>query len=172
MTGLMNKNSQQEEFSYAYIKAVASTAGFSVANESRVMDNAGIDLTIRSPGLIGQVMFPQFDAQVKCTSDEGIIKEEFINFPLKVHNYNQLVDTRPINPQILVVVIVPKDVDRWLNISEEQTLMKKCGYWLSLKGKNRMSNNSSVTVKISRKNLFTPQLLLEIMDKIGRYEEL
>ncbi len=87
----MDLNTQKEMFSYAYIEAVASVAGYSVCRKDRPMDNAGIDLSIEA-GEVGEVLFPRIDAQVKCTASETIRKENCIKFPLPVNNYKTLIN--------------------------------------------------------------------------------
>ncbi len=42
----MDRNPEKEQFSYAYVRAVATVAGYSFEEKSRPLDNAGIDLTI------------------------------------------------------------------------------------------------------------------------------
>jgi len=70
---VMDSNSRKELFSYAYVKAVAAVAGYSVQEKTRTMDNAGLDLTIELPGELAGTLFPRFDAQVKCTSSPDVI---------------------------------------------------------------------------------------------------
>lgn len=172
MTIVMDRNTQKEEFSYAYIRAVASVAGYSVDQKPRPMDNAGVDVTVTVPGEIGTALSPKFDAQVKCTSSEDIINKSFIKFPLPVKNYNRLRHKNPTSPQILIVVLVPDDITAWLNISESETLLKKCGYWISLKGKPETENTKTITVDIPRQNILTPSSMKFIMEKIARKEDL
>jgi hypothetical protein len=90
----MDDNTRKEMFSYAYVKAVASVAGYSVEIKSRAMDNVGIDLTIEMPGEIGEMLFPKFDAQVKCTSSSKIIHEKSLYFSFPVKNYKTLINTK------------------------------------------------------------------------------
>lgn len=168
----MDLNTQKEMFSYAYIEAVASVAGYAVCRASRAMDNAGIDVTIEVPGEVGEVLFPRIDAQVKCTADEKIRKQNVIKYPLKVNNYKTLINTKALTPLILVVVLVPQDLTDWLRITEEDVLMKKCGYWVSLKGKPTTKNSDKIVVELPRQNLFTPASLKTMMEKIGRGENL
>lgn len=168
----MDENTRKEMFSYAYVQAVASVAGFSVENKSRPMDNAGVDLTIESPGRIGEILDPKFDVQVKCTSSEKIVDRDCIKYPLPVQNYNRLRSIKTLVPQVLIVVLVPQDISEWLDVSEQEMLIKKCGYWVSLKGSPETTNNSTITVSIPRKNLFTPKNLFSIMEKIDRGDEL
>ncbi|MEQ9236732.1 DUF4365 domain-containing protein [Coleofasciculus chthonoplastes] len=171
MVQLKSSNEKKEEFSYAYIHAVASVAGYAVEKKRRMMDNSGIDLTIETPGEIGEILYPKFDVQVKCTSAD-ILRNDFLSFPLEVKNYNKLIHPRPLVPQVLIVVVVPKSIEKWINISEEETLMKKCGYWTSLKNRPSTQNTETITVKIPRMNLFTPSSLNEIMKKISMGEDL
>lgn len=168
----MDTNTQKEEFSYAYVKAVASVAGCAVEQKPRAIDNAGIDLTIVVPGEIGEILFPKFDAQIKCTSSQTVFHSNSIKFPLDVKNYNKLRHEKPLTPQLLIVVLVPTDIHGWMSISEDETLVKRCGYWISLKGKPHTNNSSTITIDIPRSNLFTPSALSLIMHKIAHGEEL
>ncbi|NES02547.1 MAG: DUF4365 domain-containing protein [Okeania sp. SIO2F4] len=163
----MDTNSQKEYFSYAYVRAVAAVAGYSVEEKSRPMDNAGIDLTIEAPG----DFLSKVDAQVKCTASTNIIKANTINFPLPRKNYDTL-RRESLVPLILIVVLVPDKLTEWMTISKEECVMRKCGYWASLKGEPSTKNKETVTVKLSRKNLFTPDNLSKIMEKINNREEL
>lgn len=171
---VMDSNSRKELFSYAYVRAVAAAAGYSVREADRIMDNAGIDLTIQAPGQLGEVLFPRCDAQVKCTSSTGIIKESSINFPLPINNYNILRSEKALAtaPVILIVVLVPEEVKDWLDVSEEQIVLKKTAYWTSLKGMPATQNRNTVTVALPRVNLLTPDNLTQIMEKIAKGEEL
>lgn len=167
----MDLNTQKEMFSYAYIEAVASVAGYSVCRKSRAMDNAGIDLTIEVTESVGEVLFPKIDVQVKCTA-KNIRNKNCVKFPLEVKTYKTFIDTRAIIPLILVVLLVPEDLSDWLKITEEDILMKKCGYWVSLRGKPTTENQGIITVELPRQNLFTPVSLRTMMEKIGRRENL
>lgn len=172
----MDKNTQKEEFSYAYIHAIASVAGFSFQIKSRPMDNAGVDATIEMPGESEDMLFPKLDIQVKCTASTDIIDKDkdLIKYPLPVKNYNRLIHNNPLIPIILVIILVPENVDNWISISEQdqETLLRKCAYWISLTGQAKTKNNTNKTIKISLKNIFTPDSLKSIMEKIAREEEL
>jgi hypothetical protein len=168
----MDLNAQKEMFSYAYVQAVASVAGYSVCFKPRPMDNAGVDLSIEATGEVGKVLFPKIDVQVKCTADENILDKDYVKFSLPVKNYKILIDSKAVDPLILVVVLVPKDLSNWLQITEENILMKKCGYWVSLKGTPPTQNKEKITVELPRQNLFTPVNLQRMMEKIGRKENL
>ncbi len=103
---------------------------------------------------------------------QSLLDKKCIKFSLPVNNYNRLRHEKSLAPQILIVVLVPDEISAWINISEEETLMKKCGYWVSLKGKPVTTNTTTITVELPRHNLFTPSNLSLMMEKIGREEEL
>lgn len=168
----MDLNTQKEMFSYAYIQAVASVAGYSVELKNRPMDNAGIDVTIEVPREIEAVAFPRIDAQVKCTQNIRYEQQCVKYSSLPVKNYQTLRHPNPYIPIILIVLVVPDDIDHWLNITEKETLLKKCSYWVSLKGKPPTNNKKEITVEIPRQNLFTPISLQTLMEKTVRREEL
>jgi hypothetical protein len=73
---------------------------------------------------------------------------------------------------ILVVVLVPDEVEQWLEQSEDELCLKYSGYWLSLQGRPSSTNEQSVTVQIPRQNLFTVQALKSIMERLSQGEAL
>jgi hypothetical protein len=160
----VDTSTKKEFFSYAYIQAVASIAGFSVIRHDRSIDNSGIDLTIRSP----DKKIPQLDLQVKCTELYSVIDNKEFSYALEVHNYKHLIDSDPDIrvPMILVVVVVPKEIDEWMLISPEKTIVQKCGYWISLCGQPPTDNTSKISIRIPLSSQFTPESLKEIMNKI------
>jgi hypothetical protein len=171
----MDTNTRKEEFSYAYIRAIASTSGFCVQPKSRSMDSAGLDILIETPGTMagGGASFPKIEAQVKCTATRAAVTESLITYPLEVKNYNKLRQPDPLVPQILIVVLVPEILENWIEITEpETTAVRRCAYWLSLKGREATSNTDSITVYIPRSNLLTPQSLCELMSKAANRQDL
>lgn len=69
----------QEEFSYAFIGAIAAAAGYAVKLAGRTEDAAGKDLEIVAPSVTGRsYTSPVLDAQVKSTIDDSIIKKTHV----------------------------------------------------------------------------------------------
>lgn len=168
----MDINIQKEEFSYAYINSIVSTAGLSQVIQTHSLDMKSVDITIQST----DKPFPKLDVQVKCTSRSDIIdiNKKSILWDLPVNNYNQLIDQERWTPLILILVLVPEDINDWVIIDQNksETIVKKCAYWISLKGKNPTSNDKTIRVQIPFTNILTPDSLKLIMDKIGRRQEL
>lgn len=65
------------------------------------------------------------------------------------------------------MVLVPDDIESWLEQSEEKLTIRRCGYWTSLRGMKEVRNTSSVTVRLPRSNLFTVDAFASIMQRIG-----
>lgn len=160
----MDINHQKEQFSIAYVRAIISAAGYTVYKLD--IDEDSVDLGIAGKGGKGTFCSPHLEMQLKCTAianyDNG-----YLRYPLKIKNYD---DLRRINlhvPQILVTVIVPKELKDWLEQSEEALTMYKCGYWTSLRGKPETKNTKTVTVHLPKRNLFTVEELKRIMSRIS-----
>ncbi len=165
----MDINQRKEQFSRAYVHAVVSVAGFALYNPE--VDDDSIDCGIAERGGNGTVRSPRLELQLKCTS-RNVVKEERIAFPLKIKNYNDLRESNVLVPRILVVIIVPEDLDNSLHQSEEQLCLKHCGYWVSLSGRPETENSGTITVSLPRGNQFTVPALRGIMERIGRGEAL
>ncbi len=140
----MDRNAHKEEFSYAYIHAVAAAAGYSCANATRLLDMEGIDVTITALGIQGTRRCPRIDLQVKCTYRTDIVHTACIKYPLEVQAYEKLRFDDPTIPYILVVVFVPDNLDEWLIHSESELLLKHCGYWKSLAGEPGTRNRKNI----------------------------
>ena len=167
----MSLNTQKEDFSYAYIYAVASTVDYSLQATTRRLDDSGIDATITVPGKINSRRLPRFDVQIKSTS-RNVLKDESIKFRLTAKNYDELRENDPFVPQLLIVVLIPEDINNWLTQTEESLCLKRCAYWLSLRGRPPLEQQTTITIEIPRQNIFSPNALKTIMERIAAGENL
>ena len=151
----------QEQFSKAFIMAVASLAGCSIAVPTP--DDDSIDWTL-SCRLTPRR--PKLDLQVKSTRDESG-GEDDVHYALKRKNYDDLALADVLAPRILVLVTVPADPGAWLTVSPEALVLRHCARWVSLRGKPATSNETSVTVRVPRANLFDVDALTELMRAIN-----
>lgn len=161
----MDINLQKEEYSYAHIYAIASAAGYSFQKSSRVLDVSGIDISITGTVANDTLYEPQLDLQVKSTSLD-VLSLESVRYPLKIKNYNELRKEKTVVPRILVVVLIPESLEEWINQSETELCMRRCAYWISLRGQAETKNTDKVTVYIPRQNLFTVNALKKLMQQI------
>jgi Domain of unknown function (DUF4365) len=153
----VDPNQQKEQFSNAFTRAVSAAAGFAVAEPS--VDDDSVDIAlIGGPGLGPRR--PRLEAQLKCTEGSEPSGEDF-GYQLRLKNYD---DLRPpaeelCVPRILIVVRVPPGVGDWAQASDSQLVLRRCGYWRSLRGEPDVTNTTTVTVRIPvAQRLDVPQL--------------
>jgi Domain of unknown function (DUF4365) len=156
---------QQEQFSDAFLLAIAAAAG--CASSRPVPDNDSIDWTL-SCRLSRR---PKLDIQLKSTIHPKVEAGD-IRYRLKMKNYNDLILEDLVAPRILVLVTVPRRVEDWLCLTPDNLLLRYSAYWESLAGAPRMRNNKSCTVIIRERNLLTPAVLRSLMMRINDGEPL
>jgi hypothetical protein len=147
----MNDNSIKEEFSYGYIHALASVCGYITHRSERQLDNIGIDLQIIGRESDGSEA-PRISAQSKCTTWKYFKeRKDGYKYDLEVKNYNKLIK-KSIDPTILIIVIVPEEINNYLRVDEfqKETLMTHCAYWVSLQGQPATTNTDAVRITIPK----------------------
>lgn len=161
----MTPQQQMEQFSFAYIRAVATQAGYSV------IDNIYPD-SDSADGLIKADWGnrPQIDFQAKATTQD-IVRNDALAFRLNIKNYNDL-RRRARAPHILIVLHMPRDNGEWLDQTEEELCLRRCAYWMCLEGMPASSNRYTVTVHVPTSQIFNGSQLDSLMDKADRGEDL
>lgn len=166
----------QEELSKAYIQAVASYAGYTVEHINR--DNDGVDSVIKSNGKPAEdsiLTSVSVEVQLKsCCSEEHVFENEDGNivYDLKARNYNFLVDSNRQLDIILILLYLPSDKQDWISHSIDELIVRKCAYWVSLKGLDKTNNNGTKRITIPKDNVFSPDALHQIMVKVSKEEAL
>lgn len=151
----MTDEIQKEQFSIAYVRAVAAVAG--VKSDRPETDDDSVDFRFSIKSIAGWPTSPIVEVQLKCTTETGF-REDGIHFPLRRKNYDDLRGERLV-PRYLIVVAVPARVSEWIRQSEEELALRKCGYWLSLINETPRDNAASVTIVIPRQQVFSPNAL-------------
>ena len=158
----MQHEKHMEQFSLAYIHAVAARAGFFF--NRRDDDFASIDCFVSSD----TGLFPEIYIQAKSTSSE-VGNDDPIKFDLKVKNHNDLcIDDR--KAKVLVLVPLPSEVADWTKLSEEEICLRCCGYWQSFRGRDPSDRDYTVRVDIPRGNRFDAQSLPSLMKRVEKGE--
>jgi hypothetical protein len=161
---------QQEQFSIAYVRAIASVAGYSI--DKPEVDTDSIDLAIVQCG--DDEFYPDIErlhVQLKCTYTHVPNEEQgCIKFPLKIKNYNDLRRNCAI-PRILVVVHTPREVHGWLTHSEDSLSLYHSAYWVSLRNAPATENQDSVTIDVPLNQKFTVDELSSIMNLLAMGEK-
>lgn len=155
----------EEDLSRAYIQAVVAKAGAILALD-RAHDYA-IDGTVRQVRYVnGKRKESGFhlDFQLKSCKNVVLTADE-ARYDLDVDTYNYLVErhaAKYTNKVLLILLALHEAEAEWLSLSEEQLVVKKCCYWISLSG--ALSNNKETRrVTIPRANLLTPEKLNELL---------
>ena len=165
----MDRNRQKEEFSNAFVQAVAATAGFSVV--SPPVDDDSIDWQIAQAGGSGTVRSPKLELQLKSTATiEWKDGEDTFPFRLPKKNYEDLRPANVLVPRILVVVRLPEGPERWTEMTDEQLILRHCAYWLSLRGNEESDKMTSVTVYLPTSQRFNVEALQRLMTEIAEGE--
>jgi hypothetical protein len=156
---------QQEQFSDAFLLALAAVAGCAISRPAPDNDSIDWTLSCRLPRR------PKLDVQLKSTifsaNPDGDIR-----YRLKAKNYHDLSVSDLVVPRILVLVTVPRQVEDWIRITSEQMVLSYAAYWKSLAGAPRIRNTQACTITIPEGNLLTPAVLRDFMLRIDAGEPL
>ena len=164
----MDLSKRKEEFSYAYVHAIASVAGYGTTRP--VVDDDSIDIQFLSSSKNCYTRSPRLEAQLKATA-QNLLRGDHIYYPLEIKNYNDLRDSNVLVPRLLICILLLEDSpSSWLNHSEEMMSLMKCGYWMSLKGYPPRENNHTVTVQIPKNQIFNVLALNDLMENVGKKE--
>ncbi len=164
----MDLNEQKQQFSIAFVRAVAASCGLAYAMPGT--DDDSIDATIALRGGNGTVRSPKLDIQIKCTA-AVLSGSTHLSLPLPLKNYDEL---RPENVQvarILVLVCVPDDVADWMACTESQFVLRKCAYWVSLRGAAESANSTRINVSVPCANVFDPATLRMIFNRLQQGQQ-
>lgn len=165
----MDINQKKEQFSVAYVNAIAAQAGLSNAQPS--VDDDSIDLILKGKGFCGKIRSPQLELQLKCTSRD-LVKDGFIRFPLSIKNYNDLRGEDILIPRYLVVLLVPENVSEWAELRDEELVLRNTCHWVSIRNHPEKNNISTVTVDIPFAQKLTKDTLLMLMQSASKGEYL
>lgn len=162
----MHITHRMEQISKAIIQAIASQGGYSIS--SRNVDNDSIDNTICSRA--GKR--PQIDFQLKSTyTPQFIEKGNSLSFSLSIKNYNDLrIET--INPRILIVTILPKNIEEWIEYDIDKIILFSSTYWISILGFEEKNDNKDVTIHIPKSNIFNKEQLDLLFKKLHEDEKI
>lgn len=169
-----NLDKRQEQFSVAYIKAIASVAGYKVS-PLNPMDEDSEDIQIhqrRNNYDDDRPFYSILRVQAKCTSVKPS-RDGFVHYRIPLKNYD---DLRPKtgDPFLLVVLCVPSQNESdWLKESRDHMVLYNKAYWLSLRGFDRIPDNDTprskrkTTVLVPTGQLLDVNGLVTIMDMLA-----
>ena len=132
---VLSDNDRKEDLSFTYLSALSAFAGFTCDAIPR-KDRRSVDAIVGGRNT-------QINIQLKSTSSPNW-HADGLHFQLPCHNYNSLRNS--IVPAILVVFELPADEQEWLECNSDRLIMRKCAWWLSLKGYPAINTGSRVVI--------------------------
>lgn len=160
----------ESRLSFAYLHAVASHAGYVCRAAMPEEDKEGIDAVLTAYGAFPDTwktqvtINVQLKATVKVPFDDGTSLSYFID---KVRRYDKLRADHREPVRVLIVLFLPAAHADWLECGEEQLILKRCAYWVSLRGAPPSDNNSGQTVKIPKAQRFSVQNLQALVGRLA-----
>lgn len=163
--GSLPESQMKEQLSIAYLRMVASAAGCSTEQSST--DFNASDISVVSSAEYSMELFPGFEVQLKCTS-QNVVKDDYIIWSIDRRTHYRLTARKRARKAILAVLVVPTEIDGWLDHTEERLLTASTMYWIHGKDIAEIPDGQeTITVHLPRRNIFTRDQLLAIMEDIG-----
>ena len=155
---LLSSTDIEEALSCRYVQAVAARAGFTTSKQD--YDRDGIDLQIQAGGR----RRPRLDVQLKATINLQRLQTGEYSYSLKAGNYAQLIGDCHV-PRILIVLELPRDPDKWLEVSDDELRLRRRAYWCSLAGKADVENKAAIAIHLPKEQVFNVEALKKLMDR-------
>ncbi len=161
----------ESELSYAYLHAVASHAGVACTISGRHEDNAGVDAK-----LVGWGPFPgggyrsevDLKIQLKATVQSPAVVKSCLSYSLTgIARYNDLRTDTVSTPRILVVLFLPASKANWIEHTKDALSLKKCAYWVSLRGAAPSTNSTAQTVYLPMAQKFDAAGLISLLNLVA-----
>lgn len=159
----------KSELSYAYLHGVAAQTGCGCQISERLSDNLAIDARITANGIFAPApSLTVFDIYVQLkatTSPNYISNNRLLSFQLRKSQYDKMRSTTIGNQWILVLLVLPPAKEDWLKVSPTALSIKRCAYWVSLRGAAAPPDGPSdkLTIHVPKRNRFTVASLREIL---------
>ena len=162
----------ESELSLAYLHAVAAKASFAV--DVPHIDTDSVDATISAKGKVDASSLkhsPRIEVQLKASINASPNAQSEISYSLPLKNYDDLrADT--VVPRLLILLVLPNDDAEWLEHTGDSLILRKCAYYLNLKGFPASKNVGHQTVHIPVNNELSPASLRALMVKASKMEDL
>lgn len=158
---------KKNQLSLAFTHMVASAAGCSI--KSHTTDVDGVDITVASSAEYETWYCPQFELQLKCTSqEERYLSGDRMAWPLEAGPFRRLTNPKRYVVALLGVLVVP-DLDApWLDQDDSRLLLRGRMYWQWATKLGEISDSQETkTVHLPVGNLFDVEQLLGIMKLVG-----
>jgi hypothetical protein len=160
----VNIKSIEESLSISYVGSVVAKSG---AIYDIVSKDYGVDVCVRNVDYFNGKMMDTgvvFDIQLKATI-KWKLDGEYIIYDLEADTYNKLIYRHNQNtyPCILVLLCLPREQEKWVEITEEVLNLRKCCYFMYINGNNYTENSATIRIRIPRTNILTPESIEKLI---------
>jgi hypothetical protein len=166
LRGAVPKTACMEVLQVGYLHAVVAAAGCTLA-EPR--PDRGIDWTVTHESS-SHNSDPEVDLkiQLKCTHQVPVpLSAPTFPFTLENAHLSRLNIAAPTITRLLVVMLIPQEIEHWLEASGDYLALRHCSYWVNLAGVP-LSGQDRTTVRLAADHVFDDVALCEIMRVIGQ----
>jgi hypothetical protein len=163
---MLTEQHVQEGLSRAYALAVAYRAGHSCNLKwdfDYGIDGSFHEVTTRGGRRVESGFLIQF--QCKASTNWELTEAELL-YDLEARSYNDLAETAVGNPRILLLLALPKDKAKWLALSVDELILRRCMWWHSLRGRPSTDHARTARVRIPRRQQFTVEALHALMARV------
>lgn len=156
----------EESLSVAYVSSIVAKSGSSFDIVSK---DYGVDVSVRRVDRFNGKLMDMgvsFDCQLKATINWQE-EEAFIVYDLEADTYNKIIYRHQNStiPCLLVLLCLPTEQAEWLHISEDELKLRKCCYYYYINGEPT-NNQVSIRIRIPRTNIFSPDAVRELVEKV------
>lgn len=154
----------EESLSIAHVSAVVAKAG---ATMDLVSQDYGVDLSVRRiDSFQGKKMDMgvAFDCQLKASVNWEKVDNEII-YDLDADAYNKMVyrQKNSSSPCLLVVLCLPRDQLKWLEMRDDSMILRECCYYIRLSG-HSTKNKRTTRIKIPETQRLTPEEISRLIE--------
>ncbi len=169
---MLYDNSIKEAISIRFIELIAAYNGYKT---SCFYPDNGTDLSIIEVGVRNESGNNRYydtgrelKLQLKSTTMNSIREDNrFIYYDLEIKTYNDLIERKNnAYPLILILFVLPNEKEKWINISDEELITRKCAYWF-YPGIDDVStsNKSKKRINIPQNNRITFDTFNQIFER-------
>jgi hypothetical protein len=155
-----------EVLQIGYLHAVVAAARCSLADPR---PDRGVDWLVTHESASHQ-SDPEADLKVQLKSTQGVnipVKGSSFAFTLENEHLRKLAVPTPTVTRLLVVMLQPTNVERWIKGSHNLMALRHCCYWVNLAG-HPISGKDKTTVRVETSHVFDDMALCNIMRTIGQ----
>ncbi|MBN9758723.1 MULTISPECIES: DUF4365 domain-containing protein [unclassified Pseudonocardia] len=161
---MLDPNNHRGSFGEAYVRVLAAAAGLTVYKDE--LDRDGIDLGVRMPAP-GPGFARAVEMQIKTTASPSWGAGCLTFRGLDRKSFNRLAGDRFQVARYLVVVVVPRDTDRFSDMFTSGLLLRTIGYVTSLRDRTLFADEqgrAGTTVRLPLANVLTPDSLRRLVE--------